>query len=35
MKYPVDIDNYLVQVIQYLEVINSGTAKTEKTIIEK
>jgi len=35
MKYPVDIDNYLVQVIQYLEVINSGTSKTEKTIIEK
>lgn len=28
IKNPVDIDNYLVQVIQYLEMINCGTAKT-------
>lgn len=25
MKYPVDIDNYLSQTVQYLEIINSGT----------
>jgi len=30
IKYPVDIDNYLSQIVQYLEMINSGTAKTEK-----
>ena len=28
IKNPVDIDNYLIQVIQYLEMINSGTVKT-------
>jgi hypothetical protein len=33
MKNPVDIDNYLSQVVQYLELINSGTVKTEKTTI--
>jgi hypothetical protein len=30
IKNPVDIDSYLVQVIQYLEMINSGTVKTAK-----
>jgi hypothetical protein len=30
IKNPVDIDIYLVQVIQYLEMINSGTVKTSK-----
>jgi hypothetical protein len=35
MKYPVDIDNYLSQIIQYLEIINSGTEKKEKTTLEK
>jgi len=30
IKNPVDIESYLVQVIQYLEMINSGTDKTEK-----
>jgi hypothetical protein len=28
IKNPVDIDNYLIQVIEYLEMINSGTVKT-------
>jgi hypothetical protein len=28
IKNPVDVDNYLIQVIQYLEMINSGTIKT-------
>jgi hypothetical protein len=28
IKNPVDIENYLNQVVQYLEMINSGTAKT-------
>jgi len=32
IKNPVDIDNYLSQIVQYLEMINSGT---EKTTIEK
>jgi len=35
MKKPVDIDNYLSQIVQYLEIINSGTEKKEKTSIEK
>jgi hypothetical protein len=35
MKTPVDIDNYLSQIVQYLEIINSGTVITEKTTIEK
>lgn len=30
MKYPVDIDNYLKQIVQYLEMINYETTKTEK-----
>jgi hypothetical protein len=30
IKNPVDIDNYLIQVIEYLEMINSGTVKTVK-----
>jgi hypothetical protein len=29
-KSPLDIDSYLSQVIQYLEMINSGTVKTAK-----
>jgi hypothetical protein len=28
IKTPVDIENYLVQVVEYLEMINSGTVKT-------
>jgi hypothetical protein len=28
IKDPVDVDNYLFQVVQYLEMINSGTVKT-------
>jgi len=28
IKKPVDIENYLIQVIEYLEMINSGTVKT-------
>jgi len=28
LKNPVDVENYLIQVIEYLEMINSGTAKT-------
>ncbi|MEI6048119.1 MAG: hypothetical protein WCS03_04410 [Bacteroidota bacterium] len=28
IKNPVDVDNYLIQVIQYLEMINSGPVKT-------
>ncbi|MDP3002500.1 MAG: hypothetical protein Q8N38_05175 [Bacteroidales bacterium] len=28
IKNPVDVDNYLIQVIEYLEMINSGTVKT-------
>lgn len=32
MKKPVDIENYLSQIVQYLEIINSGT---KKTTIEK
>lgn len=35
IKRPVDIDNYLSQIVQYLEIINSGTEIKEKTSIEK
>ncbi len=28
IKNPVDVENYLNQIIQYLEIINSGTVKT-------
>jgi hypothetical protein len=28
IKKPVDVENYLIQVIEYLEMINSGTVKT-------
>ncbi len=35
IKNPVDIDNYLSQIVQYLEIINSGTEIKEKTSIEK
>ncbi len=35
MKKPVNIDDYLSQIIQYLEIINSGTEKKEKTTTEK
>jgi hypothetical protein len=33
MKNPVDIDNYLSQIVQYLEIINSEADLKEKTII--
>jgi hypothetical protein len=29
MKYPVDVDNFLTQTLQYLEMINPGTVKPE------
>jgi hypothetical protein len=32
IKNPIDIDYYLSQIIQYLEMINSGTVKTVKTV---
>ncbi len=32
MKYPVDIENYLSQIVQYLEIINSGTVIKEKQL---
>ncbi len=32
MKNPVNVDNYLIQVMQYLEMINSGAVKTVKTV---
>jgi hypothetical protein len=31
IKKPIDIDHYLNQVVYYLEMIKSGTSKTEKT----
>jgi hypothetical protein len=34
MKSPVDVDNYLGQIVQYLEIINSGSDKKEKPVIE-